>query len=106
MSIEKFGSGFLQEHSCIIGFLMHYDWFELVTLDGLKKHMADRAEYNKNIDNDKVLKEYEMFHARDYNLKDYGDKRFKTDLSHFTYCPICGKTIDWEKIRKGERNDS
>ena len=36
----------------------------------------------------------------EYTLADFCDKRKRTPLHHFNYCPMCGKEIDWKALRE------
>ncbi len=40
-----------------------------------------------------------------YTLKDYADRRKSTNLRRFEFCPICGKKIDWKKIKKEKEDE-
>ena len=82
----------IEKCECVIG--IRYDWenTELVTLAELKKYIdfiTDFAEDNP------------CFIRKAYTLSDYCDKRKKTDLYRFEYCPHCGKKIDWKTIKDG-----
>ena len=38
-----------------------------------------------------------------HTLKQYADRRRSTDLTRFSFCPDCGKRIDWKSIAKEPR---
>ena len=91
----------MSRHLCTIG-MLYDDDYDLVTLNGLKSHIAN-TEYDNNIMTN-------MFNGNPpksllrtkYELKDYADRRKSTDFKRFEYCPHCGKKIDWKKIKNGE----
>lgn len=35
-----------------------------------------------------------------YTMSMWLDRRYGTNLFRFNYCPICGKKIDWNKLKK------
>lgn len=74
------------KHECVIGMLNDYEdtglvTFELVTFDELKEHIKKET---------------------DFTVDDYCDKRKTTNLTRFECCPICGKKIDWNKMKRSE----
>ena len=83
---------------CIIGLLFETDYSELITLDELKCHIAERIAFNFECDK---LGMSEIKY-KEYTLKDYADRRRSTNLTRFEYCPDCGKKIDWKAIRENE----
>lgn len=88
------------KHDCIIGLLHYCGHDELVTLNDLKKHIADSMEYNEYLKRDPYLHDAKELYRSVWSLKSYGDKRKSTDLTRFDCCPECGKAIDWGAIRK------
>ena len=66
-----------QNHECIIGLFNDYDRTALVTFNELKS-----------------LEEYSSF-----NMKQYCDWRYSTNITRFVYCPFCGKKIDWKNLK-------
>lgn len=90
-----------EHNECVIGLLHHYDDSELVTIDGLKKHISDSRYHNE------VLAPLyascpevrQRLMKKEWELADYGDWRKSTNLTRFGHCPICGKRIDWNAIR-------
>lgn len=92
----------MADNVCVIGLLRHIDYSELVTLDKLKEHIADNIEYNKSLDDDPVLRNAKQLRAKVWTLKSYGDWRRNTNLTRFSYCPVCGNKIDWGEIRRAE----
>lgn len=86
---------------CTIGLLHLYTHYELVDLCALKKHIEDMME---------VKRKYELCipgrTKRVWQLRDYADRRKNTDLTRFSYCPDCGKKIDWKSIKKSDVGDS
>ncbi len=89
-----------EKGGCIIGLLHHYEYSELVTLDGLKDHIEDNIEFNKSLDADPVLRNAKHLRAKVWTLRSYGDWRKNTNLTRFGYCPECGEFIDWGVIRR------
>ena len=81
-------------HECVIG-LLHRDPSELVTLLDLDEYICDTEQYNQN------LPKYQKWASRVvWPLKDYADKRKRTNLSRFDFCPECGEKINWKSIRR------
>ena len=83
------------EHTCIIGMLNNYDNTRLVTIFDLLEHIDDRLAYRRDCEKFNMPNNIKV-----YLLNDYFDKRRSTDLSHFNYCPECGKQIDWKELKK------
>ena len=82
------------KHECIIGFINNFKKRDVVTLDGLKAHIiANRFAFNHS-----NRRSY-------YTLSDYCDKRKSVDMIRFDYCPICGRKIDWEAIKRTDQCD-
>lgn len=85
----------MSDHECIIGEL-YDDGLRLVTLNELKKSIKEVKEYNQFLDQQGML----TFKIKEYNIRDYVDKRKSTNLTRFEFCPYCGKKIDWKKIKE------
>lgn len=83
---------------CIIGVYHHYGHGELVTLENLKCLIAERIAFNFECDKDGISE----IKYKEYTLKDYADRRCRTNLTRFAYCPDCGKKIDWRAIKESE----
>lgn len=64
---------------CTVGIWHNYEDSHLVTYSELK-------ELSKGV--------------KTYNMKDYLDARKSTNFYSFSFCPFCGKKIDWEQYRK------
>ena len=77
------------EHECLIGYLDRWGAGRLVTLEGLKVNIRARKNLKSTV----------------YSLSDYGDKRKRTDVIRFNYCPECGKKIDWSAIKNMKMED-
>lgn len=90
----------MAECSCIIGLLHHFDHCELVTIERLEDHIADNILFNATLRADPVLKDAKELYCKEHSLKDYADRRKTTNLMRFSFCPECGKRIDWRKIRE------
>ena len=82
-------------HECFIGMLHKFGDSDLTTVSELKKHIEEKKMHNKN------LSEFGI-EIKVWSMKDYTDKRKRTDLTRYEYCPECGKKIDWEALRKEE----
>lgn len=82
------------DHECIIGLLYQTDTSDLCTVSMLRNHIDERRELNVE------AKKY-MPHLviPEWTMKDYTDRRKSTNLTHFTFCPTCGKKIDWKGLR-------
>lgn len=89
-----------ENHECVIGLYHHYESSELVSLSELEEQITDRIMHNVMLDADPLLKECEYLRNEEWTLADYGDRRKKTNLTRFDYCPECGKAIDWKEIRR------
>ena len=95
----------IDQHECIIGMYYDYDNTELVKLSDLKEKEETEKELYKTACLDPIY--YKLYHDRRiYTLQDYLDKRKKTCLRRFEYCPDCGEKIDWRglarNVRQGE----
>jgi hypothetical protein len=91
-----------EECECIIGLLHHNYDSSLVTLESLREHITDGIMYNNMLDSDLVLKDCKELRRKVWTLAEYADGRRSTNLQRFHNCPMCGKTIDWHKIRRLE----
>ena len=88
-------------HECIVGLLHLTDCDVLVTLQGLKNHIEDTRNYNDMLRFDPSFKsEFQRLKHEEYSLAQYGDRRRATNLSRFSFCPLCGEEIDWAAIRR------
>ena len=93
----------MRKHSeCIIGILYDYGNTDTVTASGLRRWLSDRIECHQNALNDPVWNKYSDQFKTPYSLKNYVDKRCRTNLARFTYCPVCGKRIDWKSLYTDE----
>lgn len=88
---------------CYIGVLHRYDYSSLVTLDELKQHIAEQRDYNRSLRADPALRDAKDLYAKEFTLRQYADRRRSTDLTRFSYCPDCGKKIDWKSISEEPR---
>lgn len=79
------------DHRCYIGMFFDYENTELLSFD-------DLLAKNKRIKN--LFNEYKFKWLLPTPLQDYFDRRKKSELIHFNYCPTCGKKIDWRALRK------
>lgn len=85
----------MADHECIIGLLHHIDTSDLCTVSELRRHILHRKEVNASV------RECVPYLVRtDLTMKDYADRRKSTNLTHFAFCPICGKKIDWKELRE------
>jgi hypothetical protein len=91
-----------EHNECIVGLLHYVDYSDLVTLEKLKEHIADRAIDNILFETNPVLKGCQNLKKKVWTLQQYADWRSKTNLQKFSYCPRCGKFIDWREIRRAE----
>lgn len=90
----------MDNHECIIGMLNGYECSDLVTLYELKKHIQKNIEWNERLEEDPSLRKISHLYKKWLSMRDYADKRKLTDLTRFDYCPVCGKKINWEDIRR------
>ena len=79
------------------------EYSSLVTLDELKNHIEDQKEYNRSLRDDPTLCSCESLYAKVFTLKQYADQRRSTDLTRFSFCPDCGKRIDWKSLAEEPR---
>ena len=82
-----------------IGLWYDYDNTGMITLEWLKYKLKEKENLYKAFCNDSS-KVAESFKPR-WALDDYLNKRKRTNLVRFNFCPDCGEKIDW----KGMRND-
>ena len=92
----------MTNHECVIGLVFRYEHQETATLNELKEHIAEKAEYNAHLKDD-GLEHAGWLYRKEWSLKDYCDKRKATDLTRFDYCPLCGKKIEWMKIKEDSK---
>lgn len=85
-------------HECIIGFI-RMDDSELITVSGLREHVADRIRHNNELKELGIVSDW--MYRKEWTIKDYADKRKNTNLTRFDFCPECGNRIDWATIRRG-----
>lgn len=90
----------MSDHECYIGEIQDWDDTHVVTLNDLKHHIEmetkcyrDRNEQAKKCGMAALDKEI-------ISLEQYADTSRETDLFRFTFCPVCGKRIDWDAIKK------
>ena len=88
-------------HNHTIGFIYKDDCAELVTLGGLKKHIAEQKELKEAFAKDEVFSQFN-FRVSVWELSEYGDRRKTTDLHRFNHCCDCGARIDWKGIKDGK----
>lgn len=74
-----------------------------MTLDELKNHIEDQKEYNRSLRDDPTLCSCLSLYVKVFTLKQYADRRRSTDLTRFSFCPDCGKRIDWKSIAEEPR---
>ena len=74
-----------------------------MTLDELKHHIEDQKEFNRSLQDDPLLRDCKELYAKVFTLKQYADRRRSTDLTRFSFCPDCGKRIDWKIIAEKPR---
>ena len=65
--------------------------------------LSDQKEYNRSLRDDPTLCSCESLYAKVFTLKQYADRRRSTDLTRFSFCPDCGKRIDWKSIAEESR---
>jgi hypothetical protein len=70
------------KHECTIGLWSDYEYSPLVTLSDLVEMQPDSI----------------------YTMSMLTNNRYNTCLIRFTYCPECGKKIDWETIRNNYKD--
>ena len=85
-----------KEHECIIGLIrMSYaDDHELIT----EKELLDYIScYLKEDEQARKFRRVVGL-PKPFDVEDYRNKRKKTNLKRFNYCPVCGKKIYWERL--------
>ena len=90
----------MDDHECIIGLLHYIDYSDLVTMYELEQHIQENIEQNEQLDRIPFLRNYPNLYNKWLSMRDYADKRKKTNLKRFDYCPVCGKKINWADIRR------
>ena len=81
-------------HQCFIGYVIEEVNSTVVTLNSFKNRIfikKNTYDYFKGSGMKGLIKPY--------SFSDYFDKEKVTDLFKFTFCPVCGKEIDWEAIQ-------
>ena len=68
-----------------------------------KKIEADMLISNRSLRGDPLLRDCKELYAKVFTLKQYADRRRSTDLTRFSFCPDCGKRIDWKSIAEEPR---
>jgi len=91
----------MNNHECVIGIMYDYENTELMTINNLKSHIKEVIELNEFARNDPIYSKLECY-QKEYTIRDYADKRKRTNFRRFEYCPDCGKQIDWKKIKENE----
>ena len=74
-----------------------------MTLDELKNHIESQKEFNRSLRADSVFRNCLGLYVKVFTLKQYADRRRSTDLTRFSFCPDCGKRIDWKSIAEEPR---
>ena len=90
----------MDDHECIIGLLHYINYADLITLYELKQHIQENIEQNELLDRIPYLRNSPYLRTKWLSMRDYTDKRKRTDLTRFDYCPVCGKKINWADIRR------
>ena len=85
----------MTNHDCFIGLLNGYGGGDLTTVEDLKLVIAERLRFNANCKEDGL-----PICRTVWSLKEYCDKRRSTDLTRFDCCPMCGKKIEWKRIKE------
>lgn len=89
----------MADHECIIGLYQYDDYADVITLSCLKQEIEERKRMNVFCKKENTHYS-SYFIVTEYTLEQYADRRFNTGLSHFNYCPVCGKKIDWKELRE------
>lgn len=84
---------------CIIGLLYYTDDSRLVTVEGLLNYIEDEKYFNEIARHEGLNSLIRKVHS----IRDYADRRKSTNLTRFTFCPHCGKEIDWKKIKETKK---
>jgi len=84
----------MKECNCWLGILSDYDQSDLnnLNLSNIKNRLNEKSNFTKNMAS--ISHNWES-----YEPKDYVDRR-KGLATLFNYCPLCGKKIEWDTIRK------
>lgn len=88
-----------ENQGCFIGVLHQYEDSQLVTIEDLNEHISESKYYNEVLVPLYAQSDPQRFMKKIWTLADYGDWRKSTNLTRFSYCPNCGKHIDWKEIR-------
>lgn len=98
----------MTDHECIIGEYISYD-NRLVTLRLLLGEIQRVRDFNESLEADcqmyeqggnaGLADEIRKHKLTEYGMDSFCDRRRKSPLCHFDYCPICGKKIDWKAMR-------
>ena len=90
----------MQDYECVIGLWYDYEDTDIVTLSELLQ-CAEQAEKTYNYLKELHERGGELYsRPKPYSIQDYLDSRKTTNFNHFEYCPFCGKKINWERLRK------
>lgn len=85
------------EHECIIGMYNYYENTDLITCSEL---------INKNKRDWSLYKTAYTWLSPPTPLEDFFNKRKNTELTRFNYCPVCGKKIDWNKLKRRYKDNA
>ena len=108
--IDKFGA---TDHACIIGLYWCDYGGKLITLDILKAEIERDKEYNEAVEREALrfealgkpdsAEDWRRVKHKEYSWDSYCDRRKKSPLNQFNYCPECGKKIDWKALRREQQ---
>ena len=84
----------MNKHECIIGIWHDYEGDINVTFTELKEVVNDEMKIHI------CRQKCKWYNEKPYILQDYLNLQKHTNFNHYTYCPICGKKIDWAKLRE------
>lgn len=84
------------EHKCFIGIYNDYENTNIVTCSELR--VISLSEWESYLKYKDVYKS--MGRNSPTPIEDYFDKRKNTELTRFDYCPICGKKINWNELKR------
>lgn len=65
------------------------------TFEELKDHIEKTKDFNRACEQDRMP----WLKRIPYTLRDYADRRIKTDLTRFNFCPSCGEKIGWKILK-------
>lgn len=82
-------------HECIIGMYNDYENTDLITYSEICE--MSLSEWKSHLKYEDTYKRIGI--KPPTRLEDYFDKRKNTELTRFDYCPVCGKKIDWNKLK-------